>query len=187
MADTFELTYRAAQAAQAGEDDRACELLRQAIEADPQDARPHVALAGILAAREQMDEAIAAMKHAVELEPTFDAARFQLGMMQFTCGHVADAQRTWALLDQLEVTHPLRLFKEGMRHLANDRFDACLHALREGVAVCPVPSLAKEMQRVIDKVNALPAPAIESARPPSTGGERHVLLNRYDEAEQNKR
>jgi tetratricopeptide (TPR) repeat protein len=187
MADTFQLTYLAAQAVQAGDDERACDLLQQAIEADPMDARPHVALAGILASREQMDAAIAMMKHAVELEPTFDAARFQLGMMEFTCGKVSDAQRTWALLDRLEATHPLLLFNQGMLHLAKDRFDACLHALREGIAVCPVPSLAKEMQRVIDKVNALPTRAIESAQPAAAGGERHVLLSRYDEAEQKKR
>lgn len=182
--DAGQLTHLAAQAVRAGEDDRASELLRRAIESDPGDARPHVALAGILASGGQMEEAIATMTRAVALDPTFNEARFQLGMMQFTCGKVVDAEMIWAPLDRLEATHPLRLFKAGMLHLAKDDFDACVRTMQAGIAVCRVPSVAKEMQRVIDKVNALPARrGDEVAQPHSNSRERHVLLDRYEEVE----
>ena len=55
--------------------------------------------------------------------------------------------------------------------------------LQEAIAVCQVPSLAKEMQRVIDKVNSLPARARQGAQPLSSSSEGHVLLNRYNEIE----
>jgi len=183
LLDAVELTHLAAQAVRAGEDDRASELLRRAVEADPKDARPHVALAGILASRQQMEEAIATMTYAVALDPAFDAARFQLGMMQFTCGKMVDAEAAWAPLDQREATHPLRLFKAGMLHLANDNFEACVRTLQEGIDHCQLPSLAKEMQRVIDKVNALPTRKGQTTQPRSSSGEHHVLLDRYQGAE----
>ena len=83
-------------------------------------------------------------------------ARFQLGMMHFTSGKAFEAEAVWSPLDRLDDKRPLRLFKSGMLRLAKDDFEGCVRTLETGIANCPVASLTAEMQRVIEKVNALP-------------------------------
>jgi cytochrome c-type biogenesis protein CcmH/NrfG len=176
MLDAAELTHLASRAIHDGQDERALELLQGAIARDPEDAKPLVMLGGMLASRQQMPQAIEAMTRAVTLDPQFAAARFQLGMMQFSCGNLFEATLAWQPLEELDATHPLRLFKNGMLHLASDEFDACIQALREGMARCQVASLNKEMSGIIDKVNALPSRTTQTS---ASQGAQHVLLAGY--------
>ena len=183
--DAAELTQLALRAMRGGRDDDALRLLSRAIEANPKDGTPHHLRGAILASRGQMRDAIEAMTQALARSPQLSGARFQLGMLHFTSGNVVAAQSVWQAFDALDAHDPLRLFTTGMLHLAKDEFADCIALLEQGIALCGVESINKDMRRVIEKVKAVVSANPPSADKPDAHNPQHVLLSRYDQTSGN--
>jgi tetratricopeptide (TPR) repeat protein len=85
-----------------------------------------------------IEEAKDSMARAVDLDPGFPIARFQLGMLHLTSGDPQTALVVWEPLAVLDDRHPqayLVWFERGMRHLIAGEFGAAVQALRGGVCV----------------------------------------------------
>lgn len=142
----------------------------------PRDPRIAFLLGSIFAGERRYEEAHAAMARAVELDPAFHIARFQLGLLDYTSGEPERAARMWDPLGGLPQQDPLRLFAEGLNLLARDDRAAGVARLREGMAAnLDNPPLNQDMHRLIEALNALESGQSES-EPMS---ETQRLLNQF--------
>ena len=105
--DAEELLHLAIAASDRDQPERAIELLKRAIAADPSDARAHHLLGAEHAQLGLFDRAAEEMQRAIELDPQLDAARFQLGLLQLSSRQPQSAEATWQALGRLG---------EGRRH-----------------------------------------------------------------------
>jgi tetratricopeptide (TPR) repeat protein len=181
--DAEELLHLAVAASDRNDAASAIDLLKQAIEADPTEAKAHYMLGAEHAQIGLFDRAIADMSKAVELDAELDAARFQLGLLQLTSRHPQAAEATWEPLERLGDENFYVLFKSGLLALARDDFAACIDKLQRGQAINTVNApLNRDMQRIVAQVEQLavgttpsPAPTAE----PASDDTGHVLLNAY--------
>ena len=127
----------AALLADADHDSRsAAEAVAQTIATFPNDARLHFLLGSLLIDLRRFIEAHAALVRAVTLAPDFHIARFQLGFFELTSGEAEAARASWQpLLRTLPREHFLCRFVVGLEALIADRFDLCINALTEGMAI----------------------------------------------------
>jgi tetratricopeptide (TPR) repeat protein len=105
-----------------------------ALAEHPGDARLHFLKGSLLIGAKRLVLAHKALSRAVELAPDFHIARFQLGFFELTSGEAQAARETWAPLHVLPDGHWMRLFIDGLKSLAADRFEACIDLLRQGIA-----------------------------------------------------
>lgn len=155
-------------------------LLMEAGQRNPADARIYLLIAGERMQRGNVDGGEAAFIAALHLAPEFHIARFQLGLLQLTSGRPAAATATWALLDLLEEKAPLRLFKEGLLFMAQDRFEEASQRIREGIERNRENApLDKDMQMVLDRIaKAVSASETgEDSQPASSSS--HYLVSSY--------
>lgn len=108
--------------------------IEQLLAAFPLDPRLHFLKGSLLVGLKRFVGAHVAMSRAIEIAPDYALARFQLGFFELTSGEAEAAFRTWAPLDALASGTWMRLFVEGLRALAEDRFADCVTALRAGIA-----------------------------------------------------
>jgi tetratricopeptide (TPR) repeat protein len=159
--------------------------LAQAVERWPQDPRIHFLYASCLAEDRRYDDAAAAFEQAVSLQPDYAIARFQLGLLHLTSGRVSQALAVWAPLDGLAEQDPLRLFKQGLAALIEERWQDCVALLHRGIdANSAFPPLNRDMRLVIERASGAGAdpvaPAADSApSQPDVDPARHVLLSEY--------
>jgi tetratricopeptide (TPR) repeat protein len=138
----------------------------------PDDPRLHFLKGSLLAALQRYDEAVAPMAEAVEIAPGFHIARFQLGLLHLSSGAPEAAGEVWKPLSGLAPTDPLRLFAEGLQHMARDQFGEAEKLLREGIALNQEhPAVNGDMQKVLDQLTSEPAPPSEGST-----SEAHWLL-----------
>lgn len=118
-------------------DDEAVGLqtLEQAIEEFPSDARLHFLRGSVLIGMRRLVGAHGALARAVELDPGFHLARFQLGFFELTSGEADAAIRTWAPLDELGPSHWITHFVAGLKALVQDDFVRCSQHLETGIAM----------------------------------------------------
>ena len=122
----------------------------------PLDHRLHFLKGSLLVGLKRFVGAHKAMARALEIAPDYHLARFQLGFFELTSGEADAALETWQPLDDLPQGHWIRLFVEGLRHLAADRFAQCSAALRAGIAVNDEnPLLNNDMRIIIAECDAL--------------------------------
>jgi Flp pilus assembly protein TadD len=162
-------------------------LLEDAVRKHPNDPRILLLLAGHRMARNDADGAEAAFTAALHLAPDFHIARFQLGLLQLTGGRPATAIATWAVLDRLPEDSYLRLFRDGLVMLVQDRLEDAERLLRAGIARNRenLP-LNRDMEMVIGRfphaatVAAAGAeiPEIEKPAEPTTAA--HFLVSAYN-------
>jgi len=135
----------------------------------PDDARLIFLEGSLHAAAGDFERARATIARAVELQPDYRIARFQLGFLAFTSGDAGAAVEVWRPLLDADEDDALRLFAEGLDHFARDDFAAALPLLRRGIAANrDNPPLSADMQRLIDAVEAgAPPPAAEEEEPAS--------------------
>ena len=98
------------------------------------DARLHFLKGSVLAGAARPLEAYRSLSKAVEKDPDFAIARFQLGFFELTSGEPNAALHTWQRLDALADGHYLRAFVDGLRALIADRFTECIALLQAGIA-----------------------------------------------------
>jgi tetratricopeptide (TPR) repeat protein len=118
----------------------------------PEDARLYLLHGSALVGDGRLIEGHRSLSKAVEIEPDFAIARFQLGLFQLTSGEAGNALSTWGRLDGLPDGHYLRKFVDGLRCLIRDDFQGAISNLREGIPLNTenLP-LNKDMQMLIDR------------------------------------
>jgi tetratricopeptide (TPR) repeat protein len=152
-------------------------LLQAAALEHPQDPRPFLLLAGQMASAGHYDQAEAAYMGALERDPDFAIARFQLGLLQFTGGRPTVALLTWAPLDRLPETHPLRCFKVGLATLAEDRFEEAIAQIQQGMALnTDNAPLNEDMARLIERIRQA---AAQAPTPGDGDAGPHFLMGAY--------
>lgn len=159
-------------------------LLYAAAEQHPRDPRPVLLLAAELVHAREIDRAEAAYLVALQRAPDWPIARFQLGLLQFTCARPAAALATWAPLERLAQDDPLRLFKAGIQALLEGRTDEARRLVADGLARNTVNApLNRDMQLLLERVDELAAASRGAARaapidaPSPEGG--HLFMNAY--------
>jgi len=173
-----ELLSRGIEASRAGEGEEAVAWFKRACAASPRTAMPQLLLGSELCALRRNEEAEAAIASAVLLEPELYVARYQLGLLQFSAGRPAVAIVTWRPLLDLPDTDPLLHYVRGFVAVAQERPGEALAHYREGLA-CDGnnPSIASDIRRVMDGIEALPATTEGKAAP--QGQDNHLLLANY--------
>lgn len=132
------------------------QLLLDAAAAHPTDARPLLLLAAQYAHTQDIDRAEASYIAALQRAPDFAIARFQLGLLQFSSARPAAALATFAPLEQLGNSHPLRLFKNAFECLAQDRLQDARAWLQKGIVNnTDNAPLNQDMQKMIRQIDAL--------------------------------
>ena len=138
-------------------------FFKLAVARDPGHAKAHWALAAEYAALRMHERALDHFARAVELDPAQPVARFQYGLLCLTQGDVAKATALWEPLDRLDAEHPVRLFKQGLLAMVEDRFDSALALIRRAMAQPGVdPALRRDMAMAIRNIEAT------LTRPPAT-------------------
>lgn len=157
--------------------EEAWEFLNRSVEKFPKNAQFRFLLGSFLAGRQQYIQAQSQMEYAVQLEPGFEIARFQLGSLRFTGGDAAGAKLAWEPLADLPDSHPLKLFKNGCEALMGDRFEETVQWLQRGiVANKDIEYLNHDMQLLLDKTLEL----IRGNQFERTGGDAtHLLISGY--------
>ncbi|MEQ1540689.1 MAG: hypothetical protein ABL926_00390 [Novosphingobium sp.] len=137
----------------------------------PQDARLHFLKGSMLVGEKRLIAAHTALSKAVELDPQFHIARFQLGFFELTSGEAEAALTTWRPLRDLPKGQYLRSFVEGLENLAADRFTECIAALREGMTQnLENPPLNADMQLIIERCQEVLTSGGETGGEPSGDG-----------------
>lgn len=151
-------------------------LVERMVAVYPEDARLHFLRGSLLAGSGRPIEAHISLSRAVEIDPDFTLARFQLGFFELTSGEVARAVATWETLEALPEDHYLRHFVTGLTHLIHDRFAETIAALEAGIAVNQETlPLNGDMQLIIDRCRTL-TPA---AAPASEASATSFLLDQF--------
>lgn len=124
--------------------------LEALLETYPADPRLGFLRGSLLAGLGRFDEARRALAAVVELAPDYAIARFQFGLLLLSSGEPEAAARAWAPLRAGAPDDPLRLFAEGLDHLAHDRFDQAESLLTQGIALNHAwPAVNDDMRRVL--------------------------------------
>jgi Flp pilus assembly protein TadD len=164
--DQEEILALALNALRTGDHGAALTHLKQGAERFPDNARIAYLLGAEHAQIGLYDRAEEEMARAIALAPSLLVARFQLGLLQMTQGRPADARVTWAALDQLPADNALRLFKQGLEALGDDRFAEARALIQQGIETNNFsPDLNRDMTNLIAKIPAdgdKPAAATES-------------------------
>jgi len=136
------------------------------------DPRLHFLRGSLMAALQRYDEAVGPMRRAVEIAPSYHIARFQLGLLLLSSGLPDQAAEVWQPLAALDPADPLRLFAEGLQHMARDEFAEAARRLHEGqVRNTEHPALNGDMQKVLERVAEL-----ASGGPDDDNSPAHWLL-----------
>ena len=144
--------------------EQAVAAIEALLTAFPLDARLHFLKGSLLIGLERFVGAHHALSRALDVDPDYHLARFQLGFFELTSGEAAAARQTWQPLSALPAEHWIRLFVTGLNHLAEDRFAECVAALRSGIAANDENGAVNgDMQIIIDQCEALAAPTGESS------------------------
>ena len=128
----------------------------QALISYPGDSRLHFLKGSMLIGEKRFIAAHSALTLAVQHDPDFHLARFQLGFFELTSGEAATALATWQPLHALPPENFLRIFVDGLEHLIADRFEACIASLNSGIS-CNTENvpLNTDMQLIISRCEEL--------------------------------
>ena len=149
----------------------------------PLDPRLHFLRGSVLAGLQRYDEGRSAMARAIEIAPDYALARFQLGFLDLTSGRAVDAIGVWQPLFNLPEDEPLRIFAEGLTHLAGDNFAEARRLLNKGIELnTENPLISTDMQLILDEIKdglpeQVPQPAPDQSAPSSAA---HMLLQQYE-------
>jgi tetratricopeptide (TPR) repeat protein len=176
-----ELLLLSLEATKRGDSGHSMAYLKEAAARADASGQVHFLLGSEYAQIGLMGEAATHFERAVALAPDFPIARFQLGLLQLTSAQPDAALQSWAPLAALGDQHPLAVFSQGLRHLIRDEFADCIATLERGIQLnTENDALNADMQRVIERVKALPPDAgVPAAAAPDETPEGHLFLNAY--------
>lgn len=107
------------------------------------------------------ERAITTLQHAVEINPTFDIAQFQLGLLYLQTQQTLQAEQIFSGLSLSSHDPALTAFSLGYLALFKEQIPNAIHHFQEGIAVCSNDALSNDIKRVIAQVeNAALNPSI---------------------------
>jgi len=122
--------------------DRAAEYAQAAIASDPRLADPHVWLGYALMRQERMDDALAELRIAGDLEPTLAFPPYFAGCVENFRGRPADALPRLQRAVELEPLHGFAWLALGSSHGSLGRFDEARWCLERAMALERTPDTA---------------------------------------------
>jgi len=133
LLDADELLHLAIEASNNNNSEKSIELLKQALDVEPKNAKVHYMLGAMHAEIGMYERAVQDMQKSVEIDEGLNTAHFQLGLLHITSGNVLAAEDAWSALDKLGDEHALFLFKRGILSMAADEFQQCINDLKLGI------------------------------------------------------
>lgn len=148
----------------------------EALRGSPGSAKLHFLRGSLFAEDGDYAKALADFQAATDLAPDFAIARFQLGLLELSLGKSDRAKSVWAPLDQLAENDCLRLFKQGLCQIADERLQEGVEWLRAGLQVNQsFPPLNRDMQLLIDRAEE----RLQKGEDRAVDEGLHVLLAGY--------
>jgi tetratricopeptide (TPR) repeat protein len=148
------------------------------------DERLHFLKGSLLASLQNYSAAQEAMAQALQINPGYWIARFQLGLLQLSNGDSERARATWRPLHDFPDDHYVSTFVRGLEFMMVDDFRAATDLLRAGIAAnSEIPAMNNDMRLLISEMTekagstlrkAALAADPEQAEPTSA---THFLLN----------
>ena len=151
--DNEERFHLALKAMGDGNAERAIDLLKVVIKAEPENGRALYLLGALHADLGMYERAVTELQQSVRLEPGIPAAHFQLGLLLAMSGRADDAETAWSALDPVREDDPYGVLKRGLSHLLHDRFDESIADLERGMELnTENPALNEDMLHVLTNV-----------------------------------
>lgn len=169
--DDDELLHLAIYASEHNQADKAIVYAKLLLEQNPRHGKGRYLLGTLHAEIGLFDRAkediALAISHDAEIPP---AAHFQLGLLHFTSGDVAQAKTVWHALDVRGEHDAFVLFARGLLHLAANEFEACIVDLERGIAANQLNEpLNDDMRRMIGAARDALAKQSQPATEPEPG------------------
>ena len=98
------------------------------------------------------ERAITTLQHAVEINPTFDIAQFQLGLLYLQTQQTLEAEQIFSGLSLSSHDPALTAFSLGYLALFKEQIPNAIHHFQEGIAVCSNDALSNDIKHVIAQV-----------------------------------
>jgi tetratricopeptide (TPR) repeat protein len=134
----------------------ALNCLKQAAKLSPENGAVAYFTGVIYAQIGLYERSVALMQRAVQMDPNLHIAHFQIGLLYFTSGRIAQALAAWKPLDGLGEQEPLFLFKAGLEALSLDDFDGCREYLTRGIELnTQNEPLNADMRKVLERIEGL--------------------------------
>lgn len=150
--DAEELFHSGLQASEEGQHYEAIVQLELSLAKKPH-VRTYYLLAVEYAEIGMYENATKGMQAAIQLDPKFWIAYYQLGLLYLMQDQVEVAIQTWGVLQQLDKSDPFYLFGVGMIHLANNNFNKAIEYLKKGISNNTInPYLNDEILSILSKI-----------------------------------
>ncbi|MHA3081852.1 tetratricopeptide repeat protein [Acinetobacter sp. ANC 5383] len=121
------------------------------------------------------ERAITTLQHVIEINPTFDIAQFQLGLLYLQTQQVFQAEPLFSNLSLSSNDPALSAFSLGYLALFKEQTADAIHHFQEGIKVCSNDALNNDIKRVIDQIEsavinspAVPTSTAETTQPNHT-------------------
>ncbi|RZF29071.1 hypothetical protein EVC45_14770 [Paraburkholderia sp. UYCP14C] len=154
-------------------------MLNETLAGWPLDARLWFLRGSVYASQSRHGEARTDFVQAVTLAPDLHIASFMLGLLELLNGLVAQASRSWLPLDRLAEDDALRVLKDGLLSLADDRFDDALDKLNRGMQLNQQHPLVNAYVRAVIEKLTTEAERADHTEDSSTAQHDHLLLSGY--------
>jgi len=119
------------------------------------------------------ERAITTLQHAVEINPTFDIAQFQLGLLYLQTQQTLQAEQIFSGLSLSSHDPALTAFSLGYLALFKEQIPNAIHHFQEGIAVCSNDALSNDIKRVIAQVEN----AAQNSSIPKSGNQDIAHIN----------
>lgn len=178
--DSEELFRLALLDVQASRHDQAIVKLKQVISREPEDARAHFMLAAEHAELGLYERAEEGMRRALAIDPQLHTARFQLGLLQYSRGLLAEARLSWQELESLGSNDPLNLFQAALMNIQAGELGRAAEELENAQkASISNPALGNDIAKVLANVRNRLA---ETGEQPAAATRSAGLLHRYGDS-----
>lgn len=98
------------------------------------------------------ERAITTLQHAIEINPTFDIAQFQLGLLYLQTQQKLNAEQLFSSLSFSSHDPALAAFSLGYLALFKEQSSDAIHHFQEGIAICSNDALNNDIKRVITQI-----------------------------------
>lgn len=149
MLDASEYLHLAIHASQENNHHAALNYLNQALEHEPNNPAIRYFLAAEHAELGLFERACSGMEEALELDPSMDVARFQLGLVYLQLQRTEEARNAFRTLHSQAQEESLKAFADAYLHLLDEKHEDAIELFELGLADCENLSLKGDMSRVL--------------------------------------
>lgn len=157
--DADETLKLAIHASEHGDAHSAIRYLTELLNVQPEHGAACYFLAMQYAEIGLFERAITTLQHAIKINPTFDIAQFQLGLLYLQTQQTLQAEQLFSSLSLSSHDPALAAFSLGYLALFKEQTSDAIHHFQEGIAVCSNEALNNDIKRVIAQVERAAASA----------------------------